>query len=107
MAAHRERPRRLADMRILEANMREFLQWVARSPRTYATMMEAWGSHCPRFTVWEDALDAGFVQVEGRQGEAIDEAAVTLTPRGLVEWHRAFEHHVNQERSALVADRLL
>lgn len=44
--------------------MRELLAWTARCPRTYVEAREAWGSHCPRFTVWEDALDAGLVQVE-------------------------------------------
>jgi hypothetical protein len=44
--------------------MREFLVWVAFRPRTYADTMEAWGSHCPRFTLWEDALDLGLISVE-------------------------------------------
>jgi hypothetical protein len=45
--------------------MREFLVWVAFRPRTYADTMEAWGSHCPRFTLWEDALDLGLISVDG------------------------------------------
>jgi hypothetical protein len=44
--------------------MREFLVWVAFRPRTYADTMEAWGSHCPRFTLWEDALDLGLIGVD-------------------------------------------
>ena len=43
----------------VSAAMREFLVWVAFRDRTYADTMEAWGSHCPRFTLWEDALDQG------------------------------------------------
>jgi hypothetical protein len=62
------------------APIRELLVWVARCPRTYADVMEAWRSSCPRFTVWEDALEAGLVQIE-RRGER-GELLVKLTPRG-------------------------
>ncbi len=55
--------------------MRELLTWVDHTPRTYADAMNAWGSHCPRFTVWEDALEANLVSVSANR--------VCLTPRGL------------------------
>jgi hypothetical protein len=58
----------------------QFLDWVSSRPRTYAETMDAWRSSCPRFTVWEDALLDGLVQVE--TGERWQEAQVTLTPRG-------------------------
>ena len=64
----------------VDAPMREFLTWVARCPRTYAEAMEAWGSHCPRFAVWEDALAAGLVHVTGHG--SVDTASIALTPRG-------------------------
>jgi hypothetical protein len=60
-----------------DAPMREFLAWVARRPRTYSDAMEAWGSHCPRYTVWEDALAAALIHVDAAT------AAVTLTTRGV------------------------
>jgi hypothetical protein len=43
--------------------------------------MDAWRSNCPRQTVWEDAVDAGFVRVvrDGRQAGA---PHVVLTERG-------------------------
>jgi hypothetical protein len=59
--------------------MREFLEWVARRPRTYLDAMEAWGSHCPRFTQWEDALDIGLIAVEPGSPES---SRVQLTPLG-------------------------
>jgi hypothetical protein len=59
--------------------MREFLTWVVDRPRTYAAAMDAWRSHCPRFTVWEDALADGLIQITA--GTA-DQPEVTLTPRG-------------------------
>lgn len=60
--------------------MREFLSWVASRPRTYADAMEAWQSHCPRQTIWEDALGDELIQVNG--DGATNGSAVTLTPRG-------------------------
>ena len=62
--------------------MRDFLGWVARGPRTYADVMEAWRSTCPRFTVWEDALHAGYVQVERCAGQKFGEERVILTSPG-------------------------
>jgi hypothetical protein len=59
----------------LGAPMREFLTWVAFRERTYADVVEAWGSHCPRFTEWEDAQDAGLVELACNGG-------VRLTARG-------------------------
>ena len=43
--------------------VRELLVWVAARPRTYDETMEAWRSHCPRHTVWEDACIDGLVEV--------------------------------------------
>jgi len=45
------------------ADLRDLLEWVERSPRSYDETMEAWGSHCPRFTTWEDALADGLIRV--------------------------------------------
>jgi hypothetical protein len=47
----------------------DLVEWVAKEPRTYTELMEAWRTSCPRLTVWEDAVDRGFVErtdVEGR-----------------------------------------
>jgi hypothetical protein len=30
-------------------------------PRPYAEVMEVWRTSCPKLPVWEDAVDAGFV----------------------------------------------
>ena len=39
----------------------DFLEWLAAGPKPYDEVMEAWRTSCPRLTVWEDALDEGFV----------------------------------------------
>lgn len=57
--------------------MIEFLGWISIRPRTYAHVMEAWRSTCPRQTVWEDALIDELIEVGNG-----DSARVVLTPRG-------------------------
>ena len=60
--------------------MLEFLSWVADRPRTYDDAMEAWQSHCPRQTIWEDAMIEGLIQI-GRDDD-IRNSDITLTHRG-------------------------
>jgi len=60
--------------------MIEFLTWVASRKRTYVEAMEAWGSTCPRHTVWEDAIADGLIRV-ARRG-TVQQSEVILTPRG-------------------------
>ena len=56
----------------------DFLHWLEPGPRPYAEAMEAWRTSCPRLTVWEDAVDAGYVARKKVDGEA----AVILTTLG-------------------------
>lgn len=39
----------------------DLLEWLAISPRPYAEVMDVWRTSCPRLTIWEDAVDLGFV----------------------------------------------
>lgn len=48
-----------------EALVLDLVQWVAKEPRTYAEVMDAWRTSCPRLPIWEDAVDHGFL-VEAR-----------------------------------------
>jgi hypothetical protein len=57
----------------------DFLEWIAAKPRPYSEVMEAWRTSCPRFTVWEDVIDRGFVI---RRRDAGDELLIDLTPLG-------------------------
>lgn len=52
----------------------DLVEWVAIRPRAYADVMAAWRTSCPRLTIWEDAVDQGYL---ARQG-----SVVTVTPRG-------------------------
>ncbi len=60
--------------------MIEFLSWVSSRARTYAETMDAWRSHCPRQTIWEDAQIEGLVQLEGTGNT--NERKVVLTEQG-------------------------
>ena len=59
----------------------QFLLWMLVKPRGYREVMDAWRTTCPRLTIWEDALDAGLVQV--RSGKTLREATVAITQRGI------------------------
>jgi hypothetical protein len=40
----------------------DLLEWLGASPRPYSEVIEAWRTSCPRFPVWEDANDRGFIE---------------------------------------------
>jgi len=58
----------------------DLVEWVARKPRRYAEVMEAWRTSCPRLPVWEDAVDDGLVEFEG-QGVRLSDAGQALLRR--------------------------
>jgi hypothetical protein len=57
----------------------DLLEWIARQPRSYAEVIEAWRTSCPRLTVWEDAVDRGFAVREHSQGRDVQ---IRLTADG-------------------------
>lgn len=57
----------------------DLLEWIAREPRLYAEVIETWRTSCPRLTIWEDAVDRGYVT---RQRSAGAGARVTITESG-------------------------
>jgi hypothetical protein len=46
----------------------DLVEWIARQPRSYAEVIDAWRTSCPRLTVWEDAVDRGLVKRETASG---------------------------------------
>ena len=57
----------------------DLLEWIDREPRSYADVIDAWRTSCPRLTVWEDAMDRGFAVREHVKGR---EVMITLTAAG-------------------------
>jgi hypothetical protein len=67
-------------MTAVDALILDFVQWVAEVPqRPYSEVMAAWRTSCPRLTVWEDSIDAGYV---ARFDGGGSEQAVHVTPAG-------------------------
>ncbi len=62
-----------------EALVLDLVEWIAGQPRAYHEVMEAWRTSCPRLTIWEDAIDAGFVSVASDGGSG---KTVSVTGKG-------------------------
>lgn len=62
----------------LEPLILDFLEWLNREQRTYPEVMDVWRTSCPRLTVWEDAVDRGYVTRVTRGGQTI----IAMTPKG-------------------------
>ncbi|HLK23964.1 MAG TPA: hypothetical protein VKT30_04835 [Caulobacteraceae bacterium] len=63
---------------IIQPLIIDFLHWLDAEPRAYAEVMEFWRTSCPRLTVWEDAIDRGFVERRRESGATF----IALTPAG-------------------------
>ena len=57
----------------------DLVEWVAKKPRLYSEVIEVWRTSCPRLTVWEDAVDRGYVTRQSIHGRG---AMVTITALG-------------------------
>lgn len=64
---------------VVESLILDLLEWVATRERSYAEVMDAWRTSCPKLTVWEDANDRKLVSTESAYGRSI----VRVTPSGL------------------------
>jgi hypothetical protein len=49
----------------------DFVEWIAREPRLYAEVIATWRTSCPRLTIWEDAVDQGYVTRETIVGTGV------------------------------------
>ena len=58
----------------------DLVEWIAKQPRPYGEVMEAWRTSCPRLTIWEDAIDQGLVVRHNSKGAG---PVVSLTDAGL------------------------
>jgi hypothetical protein len=63
----------------INALVLDLVEWIARAPRPYAEVIETWRTSCPRLTIWEDAVEAGYVARESRAGAG---SIVTVTADG-------------------------
>jgi hypothetical protein len=57
----------------------DLLEWLATQPRTYADVMEAWRTSCPRLAVWEEVNNRGLVVQRYVDGQGV---LIEPTPEG-------------------------
>ena len=74
---------------VLTSLMVEFLEWISLTRRTYAQAMAAWQSSCPRFTIWEDALAMGLIEVMDKDNSS--EVCLTAKGNATVQRYREME----------------
>ena len=56
----------------------DFVEWIAREPRSYSEVIATWRTSCPRLTIWEDAVDRGYVA----RRPTVEGLRVTVTEGG-------------------------
>lgn len=79
----------------------DLVEWIALKPRSYADVMEAWRTSCPRLPIWEDAVDQGLVVRKYRKGAG---AVVKVTQSGRALLSQA--GRLAQAESELVKDTI-
>jgi hypothetical protein len=57
----------------------DLVEWIATQPRSYADVMEAWRTSCPRFPIWDDVVDHRFVARVHEEGLG---EMIHVTPAG-------------------------
>mgnify|MGYP001549789781 CR=1 FL=1 len=45
----------------IEPLLLDLVAWIAKEPRSYDEVMEAWRTSCPRLPVWEEATERGLI----------------------------------------------
>jgi hypothetical protein len=63
----------------LQALLLDLVEWIAKEPRPYSEVLDAWRTSCPRLMVCEEAVDRGYVVRELCDGRA---PLVKATPFG-------------------------
>jgi hypothetical protein len=67
----------------------DLVEWIAREPRSYSEVIETWRTSCPRLTIWEDAVDRGYVARESIAGAGV-RVAITEGGEKLLRAHGRF-----------------
>lgn len=65
-----------------DALLLQLLAWIAARRRLYGETMEAWRTSCPRLPVWEDAIEAGLVEIVAGSEPGMRAREVRLTAAG-------------------------
>ena len=71
----------------IDALILDLLEWMAPKPKAYAEIMDAWCTSCPRFPIWEEANERGFVERHDQEGVGTF-VSVTTAGRDFLDKHR-------------------
>ena len=75
----------------VEALIADLLEYVAGNERTYAEVIEAWHTSCPKLPVWEEANERGLITRARVNGHAI--VRITTAGTNFLEQHRRLPSH--------------
>jgi hypothetical protein len=64
----------------------DLVEWIGREPRLYSEVIETWRTSCPRLTIWEDAVDRGYVARRSVAGQGVH-VAITASGAKLLREH--------------------
>jgi hypothetical protein len=73
----------------MDALTLQLLTRIADRPRRYGETMEAWHTTCPRMPVWEDAVSAGLIRIDGSGTMRGRSVGLTGCGRALLDQSRA------------------
>jgi hypothetical protein len=80
----------------VDALIIDLLEWIGPQSRSYAEVIDAWRTSCPRLPVWEEANARGYVVREHVDGAP---ARISVSPAGravLDRHHRASANAANE-----------
>lgn len=60
----------------------DLVEWIAKQPRSYDEVMDAWRTSCPRLPIWEDAIGHGLLAQVNENGCVV--VQVTAAGRDLL-----------------------
>ncbi|WKA27696.1 hypothetical protein [Bradyrhizobium roseum] len=69
-----------------DALVLDLVEWIGREPRPYSEVIETWRTSCPRLTIWEDAVDRGYVARRSVGGQGVH-VAITASGEKLLREH--------------------
>lgn len=75
----------------INALVLDLVEWVAKEPRPYAEVMDAWRTSCPRLTIFEDAVDGGLIESRTAPGGGVL-VAVTAAGSAVLQEHGRLQH---------------
>lgn len=53
----------------------QLLEWLTYRPRTYAEVIDAWRTTCPRLSIWEDACCEGLIDCDQSRDRIVSPSA--------------------------------